>query len=235
MAAKAKVSRFPIGFWPTGSPGDITAQMVNEWAEAGITMTYAGGSRGHMKRLLDVAHERGIRIIICDPRVAAPHQQDEGQRVPKDYRSTVQALVSDYGDLFLRIELRKAMQAGHAFGPVPTFEPDDLILSVSPLPYRLHGTVHVDPDHPFIVSRFAGGDGRQYVMIVNNSWEESVECCLAFRDPRLTVYRYARAAGPKSSPRVQPEGNIVRRRDRCEVKAWLAPGQEVVFRVEAPD
>ena len=428
MAEKVEPRRFPIGFWPTGTP-EITAQMMDDWVEAGVTLTYAGAGRSveKMKRVLDLASERGIQIVICDPRVETPRQGDRDQRVPDGYGNRVQTLVADfgahpaaygfkiadepdprnfravcecakvaadrsgglhvvvnnfawyprtdryytyehvqayrdeylplllqsgvdivsydsnyhmntnepgegwalffgslhnygefarrrgldfwniilasphlhykvpneaairwqfncsiaygcrgvfyytfytpavanfqagpidqfgertekfewlrrihkafhdgYGNLFLEIRLLKAMQAGRVFGPVPAFEPDDLILSVSPLPYRLHGTVNVDPQHPFVVSRFAGAEGQQYVMVVNNSCEESVECNVAFHDPQLIVHRYVRAAGATSRPRTIEERDLVRHRDRCEVRAWLAPGQEVVFRLETP-
>ena len=91
---KVKPARFPIGFWPTGLPA-ITEAMMDDWAEAGITLTYACSN--NMKQVLDWADARGIQIILQDKRGEAP-RQNEKDEVPPDYQQKVRSLVEEFGN-----------------------------------------------------------------------------------------------------------------------------------------
>lgn len=149
-------------------------------------------------------------------------------------RRTHQRFLTLYRNLFLEIELKQVTQVGQVYGQVPVFEPDELITKVEPIQYTLPGAHKVDMDHPFIVSRFVGQCGEQYVMVVNNSIDKSIYCKIGFRNPAFRLFCYKPAYGSIPVPGPVEETGVVRHKDNCEVKVWLAPGQEILYRVESP-
>ncbi len=95
-----QLPQFPLGFWNVERIGRFTEHDVELWAEAGITVTHGplfGASPEkitHMKRLLDWAHQRGIKLTLGDSRTSIPR----GKPLPKDYDESVKAAVADFGD-----------------------------------------------------------------------------------------------------------------------------------------
>ena len=50
-----------------------------------------------MQQMLDWAHARGMKLILCDPRCAARIPPDSGS-IPPDYEEGVRAAVAEFGD-----------------------------------------------------------------------------------------------------------------------------------------
>jgi len=88
---------FPIGFWNYAPIEVFNEAKVQEWADAGMTLTmgpeYAATPENvaHMKRILDWAQARKIKVIICDPRLhtAGP--------LPEDYSARAAQAAKDFG------------------------------------------------------------------------------------------------------------------------------------------
>ena len=79
-----QLEKFPIGFWNYQPIEVFDEAKIQEWQDAGMTLTmgpeYAATPENvdRMKKILDWARARGIKLIICDPRthVSAPLAQD---------------------------------------------------------------------------------------------------------------------------------------------------------------
>ncbi|MCP4641544.1 MAG: hypothetical protein GY851_13965 [bacterium] len=93
----AQLDTFPIGFWNYAPIEVFDEAKVQEWQDAGITLTmgpeYAATPENiqHMKQILDWAQARGIMMIICDPRSRARVP------LPDDYAEKVAQAVADFG------------------------------------------------------------------------------------------------------------------------------------------
>lgn len=94
-----RLDTFPLGFWNVESIRRFTEHDVELWAEAGITVTHgplfspSPQNITHMKRLLDWAHQRGIKLTLGDARTSIAR----GKPLPKDYAKRVKQAVSDFG------------------------------------------------------------------------------------------------------------------------------------------
>ncbi|HBG28005.1 MAG: hypothetical protein A2Y10_17410 [Planctomycetes bacterium GWF2_41_51] len=131
-------------------------------------------------------------------------------------KNTHQKFHKSYGNLFLNLQLVKAMQAGMAFASVPLFAPDDLIKDIK--------DEAGNANYPFIVSRFTDVNNLDYVMIVNNDWNSNVICNLSLNTNHLRLFRY----DVNDTTLVSP----VKFSDHCEITVELLPGEEVVYRIE---
>ena len=83
------------------------------------------------------------------------------------------------------------------------------------------------------MSRFTGpgGDADQYLMLVNNSLERSVLSRVAIHGAERTVWSHEWPGGER--PMLESgETSVVRKQDYQELSAWLAPGQEILYRVQ---
>ena len=63
---------------------------------------------------------------------------------------------------------------------------------------------------------------------MNNTHKKPVINKILFRDPELEVLRF----GGKRVVEIAEAGPIKRHKNGCEVKAYLSPGGEVLYRVE---
>jgi hypothetical protein len=102
------LGKYPISFWNythlTAHGQHMTQAEVEMWADAGFTVPQSSNfdpkkpeQVAHMRRILDWAHERGMRLIVCDPRCYAK-RSPEGKLIPDDYAAGVQAAVELFGD-----------------------------------------------------------------------------------------------------------------------------------------
>jgi hypothetical protein len=101
------LGKYPISFWSYTNLNEhaqyMTEDEVEEWADAGFTVPQSprfdpGNPEqvAHMRRLLDWAHERGMKLIVCDPRGYARRGED-GKAHP-EYAAGIQAAVEQFGD-----------------------------------------------------------------------------------------------------------------------------------------
>jgi len=101
------LGRFPITFWGYTNLAQHGQYMdeaeVEEWADAGFTVPPSPeydptdpAQVAHIRRLLDWAQARGMKLILWDPRCYA--RRGEGGLPPADYADGVRAAVAQFGD-----------------------------------------------------------------------------------------------------------------------------------------
>jgi hypothetical protein len=87
---------FPIGFWNYAPVETFDEAKVQEWQDAGITLTtgpeYSPTPENiaRMRQVLDWAQVRKIKVILCDPRA-------RGGAIAPDYRQQVEQAVREFG------------------------------------------------------------------------------------------------------------------------------------------
>lgn len=102
------LGKYPISFWSYTNLKEHGKQMdeaeVEEWADAGFTVPQSPSfdpnnpeQRAHMLRLLDWAHERGMKLIVRDPRGYAKRSDEKDKLVPSDYADKIKSAVEDFG------------------------------------------------------------------------------------------------------------------------------------------
>ncbi|MBX7258106.1 MAG: hypothetical protein K1Y02_17225 [Candidatus Hydrogenedentes bacterium] len=70
----ARLDTFPIGFWNYASIEVFDEAKIQEWQDAGITLTMGPEysvtpeNVARMQQILDWSDKRGIKVIVCDPR-----------------------------------------------------------------------------------------------------------------------------------------------------------------------
>ncbi|MHB9132817.1 MAG: hypothetical protein ACYDBB_17245 [Armatimonadota bacterium] len=101
-------ARYPIGFWVSENYLNDIEGRVAEWIDLGFTLAMSphfGDSPNELakvRRLLDLSHEHGIQLILCDRRAEVPGgnwmNPTEPMHLPGGYREKAQAAVRDFGD-----------------------------------------------------------------------------------------------------------------------------------------
>ncbi|MBM3213239.1 hypothetical protein FJZ33_13550 [Candidatus Poribacteria bacterium] len=103
------IGRFPISFWSYTNLTEHGVYMnegeVNEWADAGFTVPQSpsydpnnANQKQHILKMLDWAYERGMKLILCDPRCyARPGSGGRGNIVAPNYADMVRAAIEDFG------------------------------------------------------------------------------------------------------------------------------------------
>ena len=102
------LGKYPISFWSYTNLNEHGHHMdeleVDMWADAGFTVPQSPSfdpanpeQVAHMRRLLDWADERGMKLILSDPRGYA-RRGPEGKLIPDDYASGIEAAVEQFGD-----------------------------------------------------------------------------------------------------------------------------------------
>ena len=81
---------------------------------------------------------------------------------------------------------------------------------------------------PLIVSRFCDKQGRPWVVMVNNSTEESCHATLTFQGADTKAYML-------NWDNEEHAVGVAKGEDDVSVSHWLAPGQMEVYRVEHAD
>ncbi|MDQ1257946.1 MAG: hypothetical protein QG656_2554 [Candidatus Hydrogenedentes bacterium] len=127
---------------------------------------------------------------------------------------TNKGFIKRYGRLFLDLTLVKAMQWPEPVAGCLPFEPDGLLREVQ-----------TDGNRAIIVSRFTDKQQRPWVVLVNNSTEESTHATLVVEGAQTKAYTLDWNA------QEQPAG-IETGEDHIRIPHWLAPGQMEVYRLE---
>ncbi len=104
------LGRYPISFWSytnlTEHGKYIDEDEVEEWADAGFTVPQSPrydpndpAQKAHMLKMLDWAHRRKMKLILCDPRGYAKKGPggDKGL-IPADYADGIRAAAKDFGN-----------------------------------------------------------------------------------------------------------------------------------------
>ncbi len=167
------LSAYPIGFWNYTNLGEHGKYMdeaeVEEWADAGFTVTLSPSfdpanpeQVEHMRRLLDWADARGMKLILVDPRTHGPYPETPGQpaAVPPDYAERVAAAMADLGG--------HPAVFGHHIGDEPGVNENDAWFEC----YRI--TKEAAPNlHPFmnLLPWYGGAEGR----VGYASWPEYLD------------------------------------------------------------
>ena len=92
-----ELDTFPIGFWNYAPIAVFDEAKIQEWQDAGITLTMGPEYEAtpeniaHMKQILDWAAARHIKLIICDPRTRARNP------LPDNYPALVAQAVANFG------------------------------------------------------------------------------------------------------------------------------------------
>ncbi|MGI6173750.1 MAG: hypothetical protein ACOYI8_07580 [Christensenellales bacterium] len=156
----------------------------------------------------------------------APINQYREKTICYDWMSLLQRNFRDeYGSLMMSLRLKSCHHIVKAYGEYPYF------------PENTHPTLRrVFSEHrvPGIVSLFEDAEGREYVVLVNNSPFESDLFKLAVRPDVKHIYN-VRKNGSDEKDMKDFHGDAFYRIDDVEAQAgvWLAPGQMEIFRIEA--
>jgi len=141
-----------------------------------------------------------------------------------DLRWIQNAFHKRYGDLFLRLVPTRVTFYPEPFGGGEVFSPNDLL-------------VKVETEHRgsrLLIGEFADLQGRRYVMVVNNSTTDNAHVILTFRDRKTQVHSWDWEGREEEGP-AHPVRGHERRKTGYVVGYWLAPGQELVQRVESDE
>lgn len=155
----ANLHNFPIGFWNYAPIEVFDEAKIQEWADAGITLTmgpeFAATPENvaRMKQILDWAYGRGIRVIICDPRTHARNP------LPEDFKAGVEQAARDFG-------LHRATFGFHILDEpdVNLFQPTcDAVRIVKQAAPNLYPFVNLLPWHPGVNPRVGFDDWSAYL------------------------------------------------------------------------
>lgn len=101
------LKQYPIGFWNYTDIPFIDESRVQEWRELGITAPMGPNfpdtpeGRARMLKILDWCAERGMHVIVCDPRTdVGPHHAAAGSNAKefdKRYRKAAKRAIEDFG------------------------------------------------------------------------------------------------------------------------------------------
>jgi len=126
-----------------------------------------------------------------------------------------------YGALFVELVSTRVTFYPEAWGGGEVFSPNELVSRVLP-----------DAEgHPILIGEFIDLEGRQYVMIVNNSMTENVNVGITFpgKDTRVFSWNWS---GKEYEGTAYCASGQSRDENGLTIRHWLAPGQEAVYRVQ---
>lgn len=104
-------------------------------------------------------------------------------------------------------------------------------------PNRLLAEIKTDiPDHPLVVGEFTDKERQTYLMVVNRSMSATGSVAVTLTFPQGSRIFHYHKAKEYEGRALEHGGAIVAEANGFSIKHWLAPGQEVVYRVEpAPE
>ncbi len=126
-----------------------------------------------------------------------------------------------YGDLFLKLAPTRVTFYPEAFGDGEVFTPNELLLDV--WTYK--------KDRRILVGEFVDIEGRRYMMVVNNSTTNNAHVVLTF--PKHAKSYSWNWQGKEYEGTAYSHFGTEHRQAGYVAGYWLAPGQELVQRVEA--
>ena len=139
-----------------------------------------------------------------------------------DLRRIQTAFHQRYGDLFLRLAPTRVTFYPEPFGGGEVFTPNELLAKVE----TEHSASRV------LIGEFADLKGRRYLTVVNNSTTDNAHVILTFPDKKTKIYAWNWQGQEEEGPASAVRGDE-RRKTGYVVGYWLAPGQEVVQRVDS--
>jgi len=104
-----RISKFPIGFWNYLSIRDVNDNVLKDWEDSAISMlmspiyTTDEKDRAKMHEIIKWCEERGIKVMLQDPRVSlygyikARQSENSIFVLPPHYESEVKAAVEEFG------------------------------------------------------------------------------------------------------------------------------------------
>jgi len=131
-----------------------------------------------------------------------------------------------YGDLFNHLVSTKVMFIPKTYGNGRIYRPDGIIANI-----EVDKWENGNRNHPFMIGEFVDRQGRRYAMIVNNSTTKNVKVDITFagRDVRVFSWKNGREyEGPAYSGGKQSHNE-----KGVTIGHWMAPGAEVVYRVQS--
>ena len=150
---------FPIGFWNYAPIEVFDEAKIQEWADAGMTLTMGPEfavtpeNVARMNDILDWAYGRGIRVIICDPRTRARNP------LPEDFKAGVAQAMRDFA-------LHRGTFGFHILDEpdVNLFQPTcDAVRMVKQAAPNLYPFVNLLPWHPGVNPRVGFDDWAAYL------------------------------------------------------------------------
>ena len=140
-----------------------------------------------------------------------------------DLRKVHRTFHRRYGDLFLRLTAtRVTFTGGEAYGDGELFTPNEVLAEVQMLHDGTEG----------LIGEFIDAEGRRYIMVVNNSTTTPAYVILGFPGEDVEIYNYGWDGVERPGPAhcVEVTGS---RDGMLKVGYWLAPGEELVQRVDS--
>ena len=137
-----------------------------------------------------------------------------------DIRRVQRGFHKRYKDLFNRLVSTRVSFSGTPYGGIEAFTPNDIIKGVA-----------LGGKSGMLIGEFTNIQGKRYAMFVSNSMTESQQYHVTFpKNARLFSqdwygHEYEGAAYNNVGVNTDKDGNVVH-------SMYLAPGQEVVYRVE---
>jgi hypothetical protein len=134
-----------------------------------------------------------------------------------------------FGTVVPRLTLQRVSHCGKAWGGVPLFDGSvGLVSAVSRAPSPWEAST--PEDAPLIVSEFKDVDGRDCIMVVNNSQTKNVYASLTVRRAAAKVARIAWEGQEEAAPCC---GLFVNRDDKgVSLGQFLAPGQMELYMLD---
>jgi len=139
-----------------------------------------------------------------------------------DLRKIHRAFHKRYGDLFLRVTPTRVTFTHQPYGDGEVFTPNEVLAEVRMLHDGTEG----------LVGEFIDAEGKRYIMVVNNSTTTPAYVILGFPGEDVKIYNYGWDGKERPGPAhcVEVKGW---RDGTFKVGYWLAPGEELVQRVDS--
>ena len=154
-----RLETFPIGFWNYAPIAVFDEAKIQEWADAGVTLTMGPEFSATeenvtlMKRILDWADERNVKVIVCDPRTRAKTP------LPDDFAAQAARAVADFGRHRATFGFHILDEPG-----VPQFQPTcDAVRTVKQAAPDLHPFVNLLPWYEGVGPRVGYDDWGAYL------------------------------------------------------------------------
>jgi hypothetical protein len=141
-----------------------------------------------------------------------------------DLRRIQRSFHRRYKDLFLNLDVTRVGFYPKAYGGGEVFIPGDIVSYL----------VTVPAESPLLVGEFIDSSKRPYIMVVNNSLQSNVHVTLRFCGKKTRLFTQDWNGNEQESVAWMDYPQRWRvLESSIEVDHWLAPGQELVYRVDA--
>ncbi len=132
-----------------------------------------------------------------------------------DIRRVQRSFNRMYGDLFTRLASTRVTFKPEPMGWGDIFTANNVVTDIRP-----------DKEgHPLLLGEFVDIDDRPYVMLVNNSVTDNVNATITFAGKNTAIFGFDWNGKEYKCGNADGQESL-------KVSNWLAPGQEVVYRVQ---